>query len=277
MQSLISRLLLLGVVPILCLVAKGDTISSVYVSLGPVPGVSSSYGGYTTNAQSGVQNGGTTTGSAGPTQFSTVTTITNADLNFDTDFNNWKSVANPLAPYDNEFGTIAFYSVVLKAAPGVNGIALDDISYTENSTDAGDYFTYACSFGSSACGNTDYSSDAVGVLANGTKVTSGAGTQDVNEIIITGVGLGFYLNGCGGSCYSGTPQQQLNEAVAAENSQLGNYSIQTCFSDRSDGLNSCGSVNVLAATTPEPTTFEFLGFGCVLALPFARRLRHRTV
>lgn len=274
MNRLFSYLaLVLGPVVALPLVASGDSISTVYVSIGPVPGFSPSYSGYTTNAQAGVQNGGATTGSAGPTQFSTVTSTTWASLNADTQFNNWNSVANPAAPYNNEYGNLVFYSVILKAAPGVNGIALDNISYVESSTDPYNYFAYSCSFGGTGCGDANYSSDAVGILANGTAVASGtSGTTDVNEIIITGVGLTLDVT----SQYSGTPQQQLNQAVSDENSQLGKDTITTCFSDSSDGLSNCGSLSVSPTSTaavPEPASFAMIGLAFALGLPTYRRLR----
>ena len=261
-------LLALGLLPILCLIASADTISPVYVSIGPVPGTASpSVSSYYQNASTGVQNGGATTGAAGPTQFSTVSSVTYASLLQDTDFNSWQGVANPAAPYNNEFGNAAFFSVVLEAPTGQNTLALNDISFTQSSSDPFDYFG-----GTGSYAGSNYTDHAIGILANGTTVAPGtSGTTDVNEIILVGVGLAVDITGS----FAGTPQQQLDEAVADRNTALGNNTITTCFSDSADGLSNCGSLNVLA-TVPEPSSFGLLALALICALPLGcRRLATR--
>lgn len=242
----------------LCLVASGDSISSIYVSLAPIPVAGTSYAGYTTNAQAAVGGGGGNIGNinTSPTAYNTVSSITSADITFDTDFNNWRGVANPPSPFNNELGTAVYFSTVL-SGNGSNNLSLSDITYTESDTDTiiPNYFGFAGSFSSS-----DYGADKVGVLANGTLITSGPGTQLVNEIILTDVGVGFDATGQ----YNGTPQEQLTQAIADENT-LGSYAINTCFYDTADDLSSCGSINV---NTPEPATFTFISLALALA-PFA--------
>ena len=262
MYSLSALFRIGSILSIFCLVASADSISSVYVSLGPIPVPGTSYPGYTTNAQTAVGSGGGNIGNinTSPTAYNTVTNITSADLTFDTDFNNWRGTANPPSPFNNELGTAVYFSVVLKALPGTNGISLSQITYTESDTDTvfPNYFGFAGSFAASS-----YGADKVGILADGTIVTSGAGSQFVNEIILTDVGVGFDATGQ----YAGTPQEQLDQAVEDENT-LGSYAINTCFYDDTDGLSTCGSVNV---NTPEPDTLAFIGLG--LAVFLLRRSR----
>ena len=273
MRFSISRLYLLGLLPTLCLVASADSVSSVYVSLGPTPN-SPSYSGtvsYTTNAQTSVENGGIPIGNINlsPTSYNTVTQIQNSDINFDMNFNNWRSQANPNPPFQNEFGTAVYFSIVFKAAPGQNTLTLNDISFVRSSTDPYTYFDYSSNFS-----GYNYAADKEGILANGTTVANGtSGTTAVNEIVLTDVGVGFDVGGAVPP-YAGTPQQQLNEATVDENTSLGNYSIQICFTESDDGLSNCGNVNV--GSVPEPATIGLLGLGCVLALPLIRRARRNA-
>lgn len=222
----ITRRALLLVAPIACVIANADTISTVYVSLGPVPGVSASYSGYTTTFRPACKR-----------------------------------------RLHNRY--------VRPHAVQYRDTALDDISYVESSTDPSESFDSACSFSNSACGSTGYSASAVGILANGAEVAAGtAGTTDVNEIILTGINLGFNVTGM----YSGTPQQQLDDAATHEDS-FGDYSITTCFTDDADGLGNCGSVNVNAGSitaTPEPSPLPLLALTSGIGLLFIRRLRRRN-
>jgi len=256
-------------VAVAALCASADSFSQVFVSLGPVPGVSSSYAGYTINAQSGVVSSSNVGNiNTSPTGFTQQTSITNADLTFDTAFNNWRGSASPTGAFANEYGTVLFFSVVLTGLTNQNDLSLSNITYTENDNDTliPDYFGFSGSFASS-----NYAADAVGVLANGTDVANGtAGTTMVNKIILTGVGVGFDATGQ----YAGTPAQQLAAAIADENT-LGNYAITTCFADSADGLSTCGSVNV--ASIPEPGCFAIAGMGFAsLLIAAGRRKFFRT-
>jgi hypothetical protein len=245
------------------LCASADTFSQVYVSLGPVPGVSGTYANYTINAQSGAVSGSNAGNiNTSPAGFTQQTSITNAQFTFDTDFHNWMGSASPTGAFANEYGTVLFFSVVLTGVG--NDLNLNNISYTESDTDSliPDYFGYSGSFAGSA-----YGADAVGILANGTTESSGtAGTTMVHQIILTGVGVGFDATGQ----YSGTPDQQLAAAIADENT-LGNYAITTCFADSADGLSTCGSVNVSASAVPEPGCLALAGLGLASLLVVAGR------
>jgi hypothetical protein len=89
-------------VAVAALCASADSFSQVFVSLGPVPGVSSSYAGYTINAQSGVVSSSNVGNiNTSPTGFTQQTSITNADLTFDTAFNNWRGSASPTGAFAN--------------------------------------------------------------------------------------------------------------------------------------------------------------------------------
>lgn len=245
-----------------CLAASADSISPVYISLGPNPFGSPSYAAYTSNAQAAVAAGGGNIGNinASPTAFNTVSSISGADMLVDGNFANWRGGANPASPFNSELGTAAFFSVVI-TGNGANNLSLSRITFTQHDTDVlvPDYFANSGSYASSA-----YSADHVGVLADGTLVTSGASSQMVNKIILTSFSAAFDA-----SFYPDAGQLQLNDAIADINT-LGAFALNVCFADAAAGLNSCGTLNV--APTPEPGTFGFIGLAFAgLAAAFRRR------
>ena len=240
----------------LCLGVRAASISPVYISLGPNPFGSPSYAAYTANAQAAVAAGGINIGNinSSPTAYNTVTSISTADLEVDGNFPNWRGVANPAAPFNQQLGTAAFFSVMITGDR--NDISLSDITYTLSDTDpvAPDYFANPL-YGGTPAGSyagSSYSLDHIGVLPNGNLVTSGPATRRVSQIILTSFSLAF-----DGSFYPGSGQQQLNNALADFNT-LGAFKINVCFQDAKEGLNSCGNLSV--TPTPEPGTFGFIGF-----------------
>lgn len=267
-----SQFLRLSLLPgLFCAVLAADSISPVYVSLGPNPFGSPSYAAYTANAQAAVAAGGGNIGdfNASPTAYNTITNASIPDMLVDGNFANWRGVANPAPPFDTELGTVAFFSVVI-TGNGTNNLSLSQITFTQGDTDlvAPNYFgnpAYGGTPGGSYASST-YSSDHVGVLADGTLITSGAATQMVDKIILTSFSLAFDA-----SFYPDAGQQQIDEAVADLNT-LGTFAVNVCFQDAAASLNSCGSLNV--APTPEPGTFVLIApVFAAFALIYWRRTR----
>jgi hypothetical protein len=264
-----SQFLRLCLLPgLFCLAATADSISPVYISLGPNPFGSPSYAAYTGNAQAAVAGGGGSIGdiNTSPTAYNTLTSASIADMIVDGNFASWRGTANPPPPFDNELGTAAFFSVVI-TGNGANNLSLSQLTFTQSDTDlvAPDYFGNPLYGGtpSGSYAGSSYSSDHVGVLADGTLVTSGAATQMVNKIILTSFSAAFDA-----SFYPDAGQQQINDAIADLNT-LGDFTLNVCFQDAAAGLNSCGSLNV--AQTPEPGTFAFIGLAfAILALVYRR-------
>src|SRR4051812_6707879 len=90
-----------------CLAASANSISPVYVSLGPNPFGSPSYAAYTSNAQASVASGGGNIGNihAFPTAFNTFSSVTMDDIVVDGNFANWRGDANTHSHFDQELGT----------------------------------------------------------------------------------------------------------------------------------------------------------------------------
>ena len=236
------------------LAASAASISPVYVSLGPNPFGSPSYAAYTANAQAAVMAGGANIGSinSSPTAYNTFTNVYTPDLAVDGNFANWRGQANPSAPFNQELGTVAFFSVMITGDR--NDISLSDLTYTLSDTDtvAPNYFGNPL-YGGTPSGSyegSSYSLDHVGVLPNGNLVTSGPANRRVSAIILTSFSVAF-----DGSFYPDSGQQQLNSAIADFNT-LGPFTLNVCFQDAAEGLSSCGNLGV--TPTPEPGTFALL-------------------
>ena len=186
------------------------TFSPVYVSIGPNPNTSPSYGGYTINAQTGVlalgQNEGGTIvpGQPGssPTAFNLVDnvnripTITPADI-IATSFPSWLGTADPPSPFNNETGNAVFFSIEITSnSPALNDISLSNVFYAQKSNDLSQTFSNPLTGNDNlvSFANANYGPDAVGILVNGSTTSTGeAGTDLVNAIVLTGVALEQYL------------------------------------------------------------------------------------
>ncbi len=282
------RSILLTSVAVLSLQADDVTISQIYVSIGPNANAPSpSYGGYTTNAQAGVQAGGVNQGGSitnTPTAYNVVgngntATVANSsiietsDVNGGPGFSSWLGTADPGGAFAGETGNMIFFSVVIT---GTN-ISLSGLNITQSSTDP------LSSFGSPSnpftfnFGSTSYSADQVGITAGNTLVTSGLATQQVNEIILTSVGVsldpGVLQQDFPGLTFTGTDAQQEQEIIAAFDQDLGNFEINTCYTYTGSTASSCDTVNVLV---PEPSVNAGILLGLATLLPLASRLRRKV-
>jgi hypothetical protein len=265
---------------------QADTVTlfQIYVSIGPRGNTSPSYAAYTANAQAGVAGGGVNKSgdiATDPTAFNVVTTGTAADLQgssiTNTPFPSWMGTADPSGALAAEKGSMAYWSIDFQ---GTN-ISLSNITVTQMSTDKLDYFGDGAGglFTFSFSGQ-DYGADFVGIASDGTVITSGSGTQQVKEIIITGFAVAQDGYGFG---FTGTDAQQLTQINNAFTTGLGTpYDINTCYyygTADSINPNSCDTTsvkNVLVGTVvPEPSSFNSVALAFAL-MPLAwmfRRLR----
>jgi hypothetical protein len=249
---------------------QADTvsISQIYVSIGPNANTPSpSYGGYTANAQTGVASGGVNVGGnivTTPTAYNVIgsggTATVGTGSIIGTPFPSWLSVADPTGALASETGNMLYWSIVVSGMTGVNDISLSQLSVTQSSTDPLDSFgdpTQPSGVFSFSFSGVDYAADTVGILANGTQITSGSSAQLVNQLVITGFSADLdpaLLSSITGVTFSGTDAQQMQEMDNAFESTLGNFSINTCFA-YSGVAPSCDTVNVI---TPEPASVSLL-------------------
>lgn len=270
----------------ICLVcslrAASVTLSPIYVSIGPDANTSPSYAAYTTNAQAGAAAGSTSVGGniqTTPSAYNVVGTGATAAVSgasiTNTPFPSWLGVADPHGSLTTELGNMLYWNIVFT---GTN-ISLNQITVTQSSTDPADSFgdpTQAGGLFTETFQN--YSPAFVGITAAGTKITSGANTQQVNEIVITG----FAASQSGyGVITSGTDAQRLQQINNALALSLGSYSIGTCFyygSASSANPNTCNVTSVtnpLVSVAPEPRSLLYTSFAISFLLPLRLALRRR--
>lgn len=185
--------------------AHAQVVLDVFPSVGPND-TSPSYPGYAVNAAAGVGAGGAATGTPGtPTFYQAVPSgqpVSVLDI-LATDFPSWRGTVNPAAPFNQELGNKLYFGVHVYDTTGgtVNlsslAYSLAD-SYNGSLSVTGDYSA------------ADYSPSLVGVIddpAGPQFITSGSGSQPVNEIWAVGVGTAIPLPGSsfpGGPPTSGT-------------------------------------------------------------------------
>jgi hypothetical protein len=275
--------------------------SPIYVSIGPNPNTSPSYGGYTANAQAGVaargQNEGGTIlpGQVGssPTAFNLIggvnriPTISESDI-IGTSFPSWLGWANPATPFNNETGNYLYFSIeITSTSPALNNISLSNIFYAQKSNDLFDTFSSPKTANDNlvSFAGQNYGPDAVGIFVNGSTTTTGeAGTDLVNAIILTGVAIDLPIP----AGLTGSDPEILAQAASVYNNSLSDFSIFTCFDYGGfqndyelDGIgtrcdSSLSTVNVIPEPpvfVPEPSAIPFLGVVLLLAPLAIRRLR----
>jgi hypothetical protein len=262
--------------------AASVSISPIFVSIGP-DNYSPNYAAYTANAQSGVSGGGTNVGGniqTDPTAFNVVSSSASLSVNeasvFVTPFPLWLGVADPSGAVSSEYGNLLFWSVLVSGGPG-NNISLDQLSVTQSSTDPEDYFgdpSQPAGVATALYSGYNYSSDLVGIQADGTKITSGSSSQLVNSIVFTGFGDAF--DGYGYN-FPGTDAQQFQQINDVYVAALGSFSINTCISYGAPTPGSSSSCDVVNILVPEPSAIGTVSVGLSL-LPtawFGRRKRQR--
>ena len=210
---------------------QGDsvTISPIYLSIGPDANTSSSYAAYTANAQTAVANGLSSVGGniqVTPSAFNLIgsgsTVAVDGSSITNTPFPSWLGVADPTGALSGEQGNMLFWSVVLTGSNGSN-ISLSQVTFAQSSNDPLNYFGDPANPFTATYSN--YAPDSVGITSTGTKITSGASTQQVNEIILTGFAAAQSGYGVPTSGTDAQKLQQIDDAFAAG---LGSYSINTC-------------------------------------------------
>ncbi len=182
--------------------------------------------------------------------------LTIADL-LTTDYPSWRGVANPLAPYAEEYGAFLYFALRIVAQDTTFSLA--QLSVTQSSTDPWNYFGYAATIV-----RDTYAADAIGVIHDGSgtrHVTSGTADQQVDELLY--IGLAAALDAS--TYYGYTADQSGLDAALRDYQALGTFTITTCYA--LDGETGCGS----AAVVPEPAPWMLAAGALPGLLLFVRR------
>jgi hypothetical protein len=269
------------------------TMTACY-SISPDPfNPSPSWGGYVTNAITGIEDGCTSQGSSNsPTYYSangvatggsTGTTsatvgqfgqnqvIDSAGASFDSGGNTWNGNASPTGAFAGEFGNQIADGLLVTDGNQVGGtFSLSQLNWSLSSSDAANSFGFVGSFAAT----DDYSSSAVGIVctsancATYTTVTSGAATQLVDELAFVGVGGSF----CADSdfCPGTTIAQQENYILT----NVDPFTVANTYSLDDANGNAIASVSNTAVISPEPQAWFLAALGFLL-LAMAVRYRRR--
>ncbi|MEO1525410.1 MAG: PEP-CTERM sorting domain-containing protein [Planctomycetota bacterium] len=252
--------------------ARAEVVMDVYASPAPNFTASPSWNGYLANALNSLENdlGSIGDRSLDPTAYEVFADGATIGLNelIVSPFNSWRGVANPSAPFDNEFGNRVHFGVHI-VGDGTMRFRLEDLSYEMSSTDSGNRLGFSGSFAGGSYSGTrigiDYGADMAKGGGDDTIIDSGAATQFVDELIYVGVGNAFDA-----SPFSGSDQERIDQVL----SEIGPETIFDFTGSYSLSDSTGASILAAGATTisvvPEPTAVVAL-LALTGTLAFRRR------
>ena len=253
------RLLVACSLAIVPMAAKSAITIDVTPSSAPNGSGSPSFSGYAANAIYALENGLTSYGDpSSPSYYTQAPAVMSVLNNIVTGFSSWNGVANPTGAYASELGNRLHFGLDVRG----NGteISIDQLSFSMASTD-GNTLGYSYSLGSYGYNSQyvgwDYGADGIRGTADDIFITSGAASQQVDEIVSRGSGNAWavYVGN-----YPGTLQDGINQAAA----DLGSSPIDFTGTYTLGGAQ--GSATVTFEPVPEPTTAGcfLLGLGALV-------------
>jgi hypothetical protein len=283
-MSRINRTAILGLtVAALALAGRPTRAAAGPITLTVVPSVapnafgSPSFPGYAGNAIAALESGATSGGTAGlPTFYQALPAGGTVDASqlIVSGFPSWLGRADPGGAFGpsfaNELGNRLHFGLAVVAAPGTT-FSLSQLSFSMASTDPGNTFQFAGDFSDPTDPTNVYSPTRVGVLSDGTLVTSGPATQAVSALYYVGVGNAIAPGDIGAT---GTDQEQLDQ-VRAFLEGLGPFQISTTYTLTTGGGTFTGTsfVNVGEVAVPEPASALVWGAAVGVGGFLVRRLR----
>ncbi|HTS17165.1 MAG TPA: PEP-CTERM sorting domain-containing protein [Verrucomicrobiae bacterium] len=234
---------------------------------------SPSWSAWAANATYAAENGLTSYGAAGPSQFSVAPLSLPVAANFVTGYASWMGQADPAAPYNNEYGTRASLVSIVNGNGSL--INMNSFGITLSSSDPGNNLGVDWPNNSILPGDWTYDQYDIGlVFSNGLDISggfsivnSGDPGQQVNEIISIGAGNAYasYTAAEGGDDpnLGDSDQQILDYDIATQ--APGSYDFT--------GTVSYGSLTGSATIQfiPEPGTISLVGMGLAGLLFVVRR------
>ena len=253
------RLLVVCALAIVPMAAKSAITIDVTPSSAPNGYGSPNYSGYAANAIYALENGLTSYGDpSSPSYYTQAPAVMSVLNNIVTGFSSWNGVANPTGAYASELGNRLHFGLDVRGNGSL--ISIDQLSFSMASTD-GNTLGYSYSLGSYGYNSQyvgwDYGADGIRGTADDIFITSGAASQQVDEIVSRGSGNAWavYVGN-----YPGTLQDGINQAAA----DLGSSPIDFTGTYTLGGAQ--GSATVTFEPVPEPTTAGcfLLGLGALV-------------
>ena len=253
-----ASLALLGLLAAAMSANAAITTIQVTPSSGPNGYGSPNYSGYAGNAIYALENGLASYGNpSSPSYYNQAPAVMSVLNNIVTGFASWNGVANPSGAYASELGNRLLFGLDVKG--NGNKISIDQLSFVMSSTD-GNTLGYSYGLGSYGYSSQyvgwNYGADGIRGTADDVFITSGAASQQVDELVGRGSGNAWAVYE---GDYPGTLQDEINQAAAA----LGTSPIDFTGTYTLGAVQ--GSATVTFEPVPEPTTFIA---GALLLLPF---------
>lgn len=115
--------------------------------------------------------------------------ISPTNLVFSTTTHSWEGNFSPSSPFNQEYGSIAWTFVKAKSIAGNDAVSLNQVVFKATSSEGSLNYTDSIS----SVTNT-YSPTAIGIMADGTRITGGSSTQKAATVIIPFAGLHYIAN-----------------------------------------------------------------------------------
>lgn len=212
---------------------------------------SPSFDAWAANGIYAAENGLTTYGAPGPTQFNVIGSPLPVYDNLVTDYTSWEGVADPAAPYDSEYGTRASFVSIINGNGGL--ISISQMGFIGTSSDAGNALGFSYPNNDLLPGDWNYDTYDIGIINNPdgstTIVNDADGSVLVNEIISIGAG-NAYTSSVGDLPPPATDQQTLDADAAS----IPGYTFTGEFTYGDSGTISGSATADFVSTTPDSSS-----------------------
>lgn len=251
-KAILPALTLIG------LVASASSLSAqsasptitVDATMAPNGWGSPSFDAWAANGIYAAENGLTSYGAPGPTQFNTTTSPLPFTDNWVTGFPSWMGQAPPPAGYGSELGTRASFVAIINGNGSL--INMNSFGVTLSSSDPGNWLGVNWPNNSISPGDWTYGQHDIGIVFNNgndisggfTVVNSGDSGQLVNEIISIGAGNAY-------ASYDTIATGDDDPDLSATDQQILNYD----FAEAPNGYDFTGTFSY--GNTSGSATFDF--------------------
>jgi hypothetical protein len=260
---------------VLCVFLQGtcpaEIVVQVYPSLAPNALGSANWSGYQTKAIYAIENGLSVNGDSAtdPTAYQRAPSTLDAGQVAVTSFPSWLGVADPPSPFQNEYGNRLHFG--LHVLGNGTKFSISEMSFTASSSDTTNSLGFSWGLGTYNYGaghvGINYGADGIKGTSDDVRITSGANTQLVDELVSRGSGNAWWPGGDAADPANppGGRQASINDLRSWAESEkpisvMGSYTVQ--------GVTGSASVNVV----PEPGTSMLLIAGGLTGLAvWARR------